>query len=62
MPASREHVPDLPLVIAPSPGPVSSDDRSRLGRPSCGSFHVAQVLGGDGGVSCACTACGHSWS
>ncbi|ARF72480.1 hypothetical protein ACPEIF_05905 [Streptomyces sp. NPDC012600] len=67
MPASREHVPDLPLVIAPPPGSVRSEDprsqdRSRLGCPSCGSSHVAQVLGDNGGVSYVCTACGHSWS
>ncbi|WP_367041820.1 hypothetical protein [Streptomyces sp. Je 1-332] len=30
--------------------------------PSCGSSHVAQVLGDNGGVSYVCTACGHSWS
>ncbi|WAP55988.1 hypothetical protein PS467_14920 [Streptomyces luomodiensis] len=30
--------------------------------PSCGSAHVAQVLGDNGGVSYVCTACGHSWS
>ncbi|MFH8986876.1 hypothetical protein [Streptomyces sp. NPDC017940] len=30
--------------------------------PSCGSVHVAQVLGDNGGVSYVCTACGHSWS
>ncbi|MGV4923825.1 hypothetical protein K2224_00655 [Streptomyces sp. BHT-5-2] len=30
--------------------------------PSCGSSHVAQVLGDNGGVSFVCTACGHSWS
>ncbi|MFD3415450.1 MULTISPECIES: hypothetical protein [Streptomyces] len=62
MPASREHVPDLPLVAASSPGSVTSEDRSRLGCPSCGSSHVAQVLGDNGGVSYVCTACGHSWS
>ncbi|MFJ6490377.1 hypothetical protein [Streptomyces californicus] len=62
MPASREHVPDRPPVPAPLPGPVASDDRSRLGCPSCGSSHVAQMLGDNGGVSCVCTACGHSWS
>ncbi|MET8345276.1 hypothetical protein ACWECC_12250 [Streptomyces microflavus] len=62
MPASREHVPDLPLVVAPFPGSVTSEDRSRLGCPSCGSSHVAQVLGDNGGVSYVCTACGHSWS
>lgn len=38
--------------------------RARAGivRPSCGSAHVAQVLGDNGGVSYVCTACGHSWS
>jgi hypothetical protein len=30
--------------------------------PSCGSSHVAQMLGDNGGVSYVCTACGHSWS
>ncbi|UNO44167.1 hypothetical protein KGS77_24070 [Streptomyces sp. MST-110588] len=30
--------------------------------PACGSEHVAQVLGDNGGVSFVCTACGHSWS
>ncbi|MFE9764369.1 hypothetical protein ACFYPC_07525 [Streptomyces sp. NPDC005808] len=30
--------------------------------PSCGSLHVAQVLGDNGGISYVCTACGHSWS
>ncbi len=30
--------------------------------PSCGSARVAQVLGGNGGISFVCTACGHSWS
>lgn len=30
--------------------------------PSCGSAHVAQVLGDNGGVSYVCTACGHIWS
>ncbi|NEC20163.1 hypothetical protein G3I50_18190 [Streptomyces parvus] len=62
MPASREHVPDQPLVAAPLPGSVPSEDRSCLGCPSCGSSHVAQVLGDNGGVSYVCTACGHSWS
>jgi transposase-like protein len=33
-----------------------------LGCPSCGSAHVAQVLGDNGGISYVCTACGHSWS
>ncbi|MDQ0777308.1 hypothetical protein ACFFS2_21555 [Streptomyces aurantiacus] len=35
---------------------------TRLDCPSCGSAHVAQVLGDNGGVSYVCTACGHSWS
>ncbi|MEC4014818.1 hypothetical protein [Streptomyces sp. H27-D2] len=30
--------------------------------PTCGSAHVAQVLGDNGGISYVCTACGHSWS
>lgn len=36
--------------------------RALLSCPSCGSSHVAQVLGDNGGVSYVCTACGHSWS
>ncbi|MEV5429143.1 hypothetical protein [Streptomyces sp. NPDC052701] len=36
--------------------------RTRLSCPSCGSAHVAQVLGDNGGISYVCTACGHSWS
>ncbi|MFF8604718.1 hypothetical protein ACF06X_02160 [Streptomyces sp. NPDC015346] len=35
---------------------------ARLDCPSCGSPHVAQVLGDNGGVSYVCTSCGHSWS
>ncbi|WP_264929826.1 hypothetical protein [Streptomyces sp. A012304] len=35
---------------------------TRLSCPSCGSAHVAQVLGDNGGISYVCTACGHSWS
>ncbi|MBK3567121.1 MULTISPECIES: hypothetical protein [Streptomyces] len=38
------------------------DTITRLSCPSCGSAHVAQVLGDNGGVSYVCTACGHSWS
>ncbi|MYW65666.1 hypothetical protein GTY65_16615 [Streptomyces sp. SID8379] len=34
----------------------------RLNCPSCGSSHVAQMLGDNGGISYVCTACGHSWS
>ncbi|MEV1043531.1 hypothetical protein [Streptomyces sp. NPDC049916] len=62
MPATRARVPDLPLVAVPHSGSPTSEDRSRLGCPSCGSSHVAQVLGDNGGVSYVCTACGHSWS
>ncbi|MEE1753454.1 hypothetical protein [Streptomyces sp. SP18CS02] len=36
--------------------------RTGLDCPSCGSSHVAQVLGDNGGVSYVCTSCGHSWS
>ncbi|MGA4841966.1 hypothetical protein [Streptomyces sp. G45] len=39
-----------------------SGDAALLNCPSCGSSHVAQVLGDNGGVSYVCTACGHSWS
>lgn len=35
---------------------------TRLACPSCGSGHVALVLGDNGGTSYVCTACGHSWS
>ncbi|MCQ9179951.1 hypothetical protein KMT30_13140 [Streptomyces sp. IBSBF 2953] len=35
---------------------------TRLNCPSCGSGHVALVLGDNGGTSYVCTACGHSWS
>ncbi|MFB7734779.1 hypothetical protein ACFC08_10370 [Streptomyces sp. NPDC056112] len=38
------------------------DTVTRLVCPSCGSLHVAQVLGDNGGISYVCTACGHSWS
>ena len=38
------------------------DKATRLSCPSCGSVHVAQVLGDNGGISYVCTACGHSWS
>ena len=41
---------------------VGRDKATRLGCPSCGSAHVAQVLGDNGGVSYVCTACGRSWS
>jgi transposase-like protein len=41
---------------------ATAEVRARLNCPSCGSGHVAQVLGDNGGVSYVCTACGHSWS
>jgi transposase-like protein len=41
---------------------ATAEVRARLNCPSCGSAHVAQVLGDNGGVSYVCTACGHSWS
>ncbi|MEV6400445.1 hypothetical protein AB0M39_37650 [Streptomyces sp. NPDC051907] len=41
---------------------AAAEVRARLNCPSCGSAHVAQVLGDNGGVSYVCTACGHSWS
>ncbi|MDX2676830.1 MULTISPECIES: hypothetical protein [Streptomyces] len=41
---------------------VTRDKATRLSCPSCGSAHVAQVLGDNGGISYVCTACGHSWS
>ncbi|WP_107469550.1 hypothetical protein [Streptomyces mangrovisoli] len=41
---------------------VTRDTATRLSCPSCGSAHVAQVLGDNGGISFVCTACGHSWS
>jgi hypothetical protein len=41
---------------------ATAEARARLICPSCGSAHVAQVLGDNGGVSFVCTACGHSWS
>ncbi|WP_167459174.1 hypothetical protein [Streptomyces dengpaensis] len=57
MPASiLEEVDDL-LAVAPK-----RRKATRLDCPSCGSVHVAQVLGDNGGISSVCTACGHSWS
>ncbi|MGW1756866.1 hypothetical protein [Streptomyces mirabilis] len=57
MPASiLEEVDDL-LDVAQTRGRATL-----LDCPSCGSVHVAQVLGDNGGISYVCTACGHSWS
>ncbi|CAM5386243.1 MULTISPECIES: hypothetical protein [Streptomyces] len=41
---------------------LARDTITRLSCPSCGSAHVAQLLGDNGGISYVCTACGHSWS
>ncbi|MFI6942744.1 hypothetical protein ACIBI4_26025 [Streptomyces sp. NPDC050418] len=41
---------------------VLPSTRTTLICPSCGSAHVAQMLGDNGGISYVCTACGHSWS
>ncbi|MEU2430285.1 MULTISPECIES: hypothetical protein [unclassified Streptomyces] len=41
---------------------AAAEADTRLSCPSCGSAHVAQVLGDNGGISYVCTACGHSWS
>ncbi len=41
---------------------VSPRTATLLDCPSCGSLHVAQVLGDNGGISYVCTTCGHSWS
>ncbi|MET8566841.1 hypothetical protein [Streptomyces sp. NPDC004783] len=43
-------------------GAVTRNTATRLRCPSCGSAHVAQVLGDNGGISYVCTACGHTWS
>ncbi|MFF0444895.1 hypothetical protein ACFYT4_00475 [Streptomyces sp. NPDC004609] len=54
MSASRSQETDALLTTA--------DVTALLRCPSCGSAHVAQVLGDNGGVSYVCTSCGHSWS
>lgn len=41
---------------------LARDTITRLSCPSCGSAHVAQLLGDNGGISYVCTACGHDWS
>jgi transposase-like protein len=57
MPASiREEVDGLLRAVS------TRNTATRLRCPSCGSAHVAQVLGDNGGISYVCTACGHSWS
>ncbi|TGA86313.1 hypothetical protein [Streptomyces sp. MZ04] len=63
MPASiLEGAEGLIEVAAPSRAAVPFAAIALLTCPSCGSSHVAQVLGDNGGVSYVCTACGRSWS
>ncbi|MFC8125309.1 hypothetical protein [Streptomyces sp. NPDC057302] len=63
MPASIPDGADRPVAVAaPCRAAAPSAAISLLFRPSCGSSHVAQMLGDNGGVSYVCTACGRSWS
>ncbi|MCQ4208137.1 hypothetical protein [Streptomyces longispororuber] len=68
MPLSINEEADRLLGVAaistePSPPSHPADNVPlRLNCPTCGSSHVAQMLGDNGGVSYVCTACGHSWS
>jgi hypothetical protein len=62
----------LKALSPPRPGPRTQHGApgnprrprlmTRLTCPSCGSPHVAQMLGDNGGISYVCTACGHIWS
>ena len=58
----------MPMSIHGQGGDLSGPPAARatsgvaLQCPACGSSHVAQVLGDNGGVSFVCTACGRSWS
>lgn len=52
---------DAPRPARPARG-ANGTGGAVLQCPSCGSAHVAQVLGDNGGISFVCTACGHSWS
>lgn len=51
-----------PLLGHPGTRPSRPATKTHLTCPSCGSSHVAQMLGDNGGVSYVCTACGHNWS
>ncbi|MEV5610259.1 hypothetical protein [Streptomyces sp. NPDC052225] len=69
MPLSINEEADRRLGVAvistepPTPSDtVPGDAPHLLNCPSCGSSHVAQMLGDNGGISYVCTACGHSWS
>ncbi|KPI18812.1 hypothetical protein OK074_7834 [Actinobacteria bacterium OK074] len=44
------------------PAAMTQKKATLLDCPSCGSIHIAQMLGDNGGISYVCTACGHSWS
>ncbi|MFF2650624.1 hypothetical protein [Streptomyces sp. NPDC058045] len=70
--AEDGHLPDVlhrpttaprpPAAEPPVPGTPRTPRETTLSCPSCGSGHVAQMLGDNGGVSYVCTACGHTWS
>ncbi|WP_409057666.1 hypothetical protein [Streptomyces sp. SYP-A7185] len=63
MPASILDGAQRPVAVAaPRRAAPSLAASPLLTCPSCGSSHVAQVLGDNGGVSYVCTACGRSWS
>ncbi|GAA4801601.1 hypothetical protein [Streptomyces ziwulingensis] len=53
-------------ILKEGDGPLDAvstrNTATRLRCPSCGSAHVAQVLGDNGGISYVCTACGRNWS
>ncbi|MEU5207799.1 hypothetical protein [Streptomyces sp. NPDC020742] len=60
-----DRLPDGVRFTRPAHTPPAGGGRragSALQCPSCGSSHVAQMLGDNGGISFVCTACGHSWS
>lgn len=61
-----EYAPRVTYPVGPCgampDGPRSTRDVTVLQCPACGSAHVAQVLGDNGGISYVCTSCGHSWS
>ncbi|MGW6399032.1 hypothetical protein [Streptomyces sp. NPDC055134] len=70
MPARITEAADRPLGVTVRPAEAAHSGQhvpspssfSFLDCPSCGSLHVAQMLGDNGGISYVCTACGHSWS
>ncbi|MFI7007436.1 hypothetical protein [Streptomyces sp. NPDC050145] len=52
----------LAVTVPPTASAARAHAPLPLDCPSCGSSHVAQMLGDNGGISYVCTACGHSWS